>query len=108
MNMIPWRKPIVSTPLPPILTEHEACQLVGFHDAMEAQTREEAVLLRDRLKLEIEAKQDALVTVEAWIARIDRASEFVASPSLKPGKPKSCRRTSVSETAGRAGEAKAG
>lgn len=97
MNIALWRKPIVSTPLPPVLTEHEACQLVGFHDAMEAQTREEAVLLRNRLKLEIEAKQDALVTVEAWIARIDMAAELAASPSPKPDKPKK-----------RAGEAKAG
>lgn len=77
MNIALWRKPEpISVPLP-ILTEHEACQLVGFHDAMEAQNREEALALRDRLKLEIEAKQDALATVEAWLDRIERP----ASPS---------------------------
>ena len=93
MNMLArWRKPEpISTPLP-ILTEHEACQLVGFHDAMVAQSRDEAVSLRDRLKEEIQAKQDALATVEEWLSRMDMALAIpavaVASQPVSPSSRK--------------------
>lgn len=64
----------------------------------------------DDLFRQASAKHQASCDKLAQIEQTKRAlAELAASPSPKPDKPKkSCRRTSVSETAGRAGEAKAG
>ena len=62
------RKAEPSEPFP-VLTEHEAFQLVGFHDAMEAQNREEGAALLVRLDDEIEAKQEARKLLAEWLAR---------------------------------------